>query len=57
MDGNSNRVAALVYGPDSVIVVAGYNKIVPDIDAAVQQRRSMQFVCTVRPHVQKSVNA
>lgn len=37
VDGNSNRVAALVYGPDSVIVVAGYNKIVPDIDAAVQR--------------------
>lgn len=37
VDGNSNRVAALVYGPDSVIVVAGYNKIVPDIDAAIQR--------------------
>lgn len=34
VDGNSNRVAALLYGPDSVIVVAGVNKIVPDLDAA-----------------------
>ena len=37
VDGNSNRVAALAYGPDSVIVVAGCNKIVPDIAAAVER--------------------
>ena len=37
VDGNSNRVAALTFGPESVIVVAGYNKIVPDVDAAVQR--------------------
>lgn len=37
VDGNSNRVAAILYGPESVIVVAGYNKIVPDIKAAVQR--------------------
>ena len=34
IDGNSNRVAAMLYGPKSVIVVAGYNKIVKDLDAA-----------------------
>lgn len=34
IDGNSNRVAAMLYGPKSVIVIAGYNKIVKDIDAA-----------------------
>lgn len=34
VDGNGNRVAALIYGPKSVIVVAGYNKIVKDIDEA-----------------------
>ena len=37
VDGNSNRVAALAYGPDSVIVVAGCNKIVPDLAAAVER--------------------
>lgn len=37
VDGNSNRVAAICYGPSSVIVVAGYNKIVRDLDAAVQR--------------------
>lgn len=34
VDGNGNRVAALTWGPKSVIVVAGYNKIVKDIEAA-----------------------
>lgn len=35
VDGNSNRVAALLYGPKSVIILAGVNKIVSDLDAAV----------------------
>lgn len=34
VDGNSNRIAAIAYGPDSVIVIAGYNKIVRDLAAA-----------------------
>lgn len=34
VDGNSNRVAAMAYGPDSVIVVTGVNKIVPNEQAA-----------------------
>lgn len=35
VDGNSNRVAAILYGPKSVIVVVGYNKIVKNINDAV----------------------
>lgn len=35
VDGTSNRVAAMLYGPRSVIVVAGIQKIVRDIDEAV----------------------
>ena len=34
VDGNGNRVAALTWGPKSVIVVAGYNKIVKDVEEA-----------------------
>lgn len=34
MDGNSNRVAAIAYGPTSVILVVGRNKIVADVEAA-----------------------
>lgn len=35
VDGNGNRVAALIYGPKRVIVVAGINKLVRDLDEAV----------------------
>ncbi len=35
VDGTGNRVAALLYGPESVILVVGKNKIVKDIDEAV----------------------
>ncbi|MGN0453167.1 MAG: lactate utilization protein [Ruminococcus sp.] len=37
VDGNSNRVAALLYGPKSVIVLCGYNKIVKNLDEAVKR--------------------
>ena len=37
VDGNSNRVSALLYGPSSVIVVIGVNKIVKNIDEAVRR--------------------
>ena len=33
-DGNGNRVAAMIFGPGKVIVVAGVNKIVRDIQEA-----------------------
>lgn len=39
IDGNGNRVAALCFGPKSVVVVAGMNKVVADIDAAVSRVR------------------
>lgn len=37
VDGNGNRVAAIVYGPAKVIVVTGVNKIVKDLDAAIER--------------------
>ena len=39
IDGLGNRVAALCYGPKSVIVVAGMNKVVPDLAAAYSRVR------------------
>lgn len=39
VDGHGNRVAAMIYGPKSVIVVAGINKIVKDLDQAVERVR------------------
>ena len=35
VDGNSNRISAIAFGPRSVIIVAGVNKIVPDLPSAV----------------------
>lgn len=37
VDGNGNRVAAMLFGPKQVIVVAGYNKIVADMEAACRR--------------------
>ena len=41
IDGNGNRVAAIVYGPDSVIVIAGMNKVVATLEDAVQRARTI----------------
>ena len=37
VDGNGNRIAAIAFGPRSVIVIAGANKIVKDLDDAVRR--------------------
>ena len=41
VDGNCNRVAAILYGPKSVIVVAGINKLVKDLDEAFDRLRTV----------------
>ena len=41
IDGNGNRVAAIVYGPDSVLVIAGMNKVCDTLDAAVTRARTI----------------
>ena len=37
VDGNGNRVSAMIFGPKEVIVVVGINKLVKDMDAAVKR--------------------
>lgn len=37
VDGNGNRVAAMLYGPDQVIVICGVNKIVKDLKEAEER--------------------
>lgn len=41
VDGNGNRVAAMLFGPDKVIVIAGVNKIVKDVDEAIKRNREI----------------
>lgn len=40
IDGHANRVAALCFGPKYVVIVAGMNKIVKDMDAAYSKVRN-----------------
>lgn len=37
IDGNGNRVAALIYGPENVIILAGMNKVAKDVAEAVDR--------------------
>lgn len=41
VDGNGNRVAAMLYGPKKVIVIVGKNKIVKDLDEAVRRLKTV----------------
>lgn len=40
IDGNSNRVSAIAYGPRKVILVCGLNKVAADADAAMKRARN-----------------
>lgn len=39
VDGTGNRVASMIYGPDTVIVICGINKIVKNLDEAIDRNR------------------
>ena len=39
MDSSGNRVAAMIFGPAKVVVVAGVNKVVEDLDEAFERCR------------------
>jgi len=41
IDGNGNRVAAIVYGPRHVLVIAGMNKVVATLENAVTRARTI----------------
>lgn len=41
IDGTGNRVAAIVYGPESVIVIAGMNKVMDTLEDAVTRARTV----------------
>ena len=40
IDGNSNRVAALCYGPKNIIILAGMNKLCRDEESAMKRVRN-----------------
>ncbi len=41
IDSVGNRVNSLVFGPGRALIVAGYNKIVPDLEAALERIRTV----------------
>ena len=41
IDGNGNRLAAIVYGPETVLVVAGMNKVCDTLEAAMTRARTV----------------
>lgn len=41
IDGNGNRVAALIYGPENVIIIAGMNKIVRNVEEGISRTRNV----------------
>lgn len=40
IDGNGTRCAALIYGPKSIVMVVGMNKVAADLDAAMSRARN-----------------
>ena len=41
IDGNANRVSALVYGPKKVVLIVGMNKVCSDVDGAMKRARNV----------------
>ena len=41
IDGNSNRVSAIAFGPKKVIFIVGVNKVCSDIDSAMKRARNV----------------
>ena len=41
VDGNANRIGAICYGPKSVIMIVGKNKIVENIDEAIKRVKTI----------------
>lgn len=41
IDGNGNRVAALIYGPENVVIIAGMNKVVRTVEEGLSRTRNL----------------
>ncbi len=41
IDGKCNRIAALAFGPEKVVIIAGMNKVSPDLDSAMKRARNV----------------
>ncbi|MBC8401454.1 MAG: lactate utilization protein [Candidatus Marinimicrobia bacterium] len=50
VDGLGNRIAAMLFGPDKVIIVIGINKIVEDLKTALKRIRNLAAPLNVKRH-------
>ncbi len=50
VDGLGNRVAAILFGPDKVIIVVGINKIVENVEEALDRIRNVAAPLNVKRH-------
>jgi hypothetical protein len=50
VDGHGNRVAAMLFGPDKVIIVVGVNKIVAHVDLALAKIKHTTAPLNVKHH-------
>ena len=41
IDGRANRICYLCYGPEHVLIIAGMNKVVPDVESGIKRVRNM----------------
>ena len=41
IDGNSNRVSAIAFGPKKVVFIVGMNKVCDDVDGAMKRARNV----------------
>lgn len=48
IDGVGNRVAGMIYGPENVIIIAGYNKIVSSIDEGIRRSKEIAGVMNAK---------
>jgi hypothetical protein len=53
VDGHGNRVAGMIFGPNKCIIIAGVNKVVKDVDAALDRIRDIAAPVASRRHVEK----
>jgi L-lactate utilization protein LutC len=52
VDGHGNRVAAMCFGPNKVVIVVGVNKIVEDLEEALKRIRDKAAPTNVKRHVE-----
>jgi len=53
VDGLGNRVSSMIFGPKHVIVIVGKNKIVKNIDAAIERIQNIAAPLTYLRHAKK----